>query len=375
MVTGIIAYRFPSRVLGFFFNYSSVREIEVRNTFVALVHRILQFTVLAYIFLYIVWIRKGYQRFQEPRGSSVIKVKGIGRVNISNPHVYPENKVQALWDASEFGIPPIEENAFFIATRKIITYDQTVGICPSALLEKVFCNATHNTCKQGTISNNTLGFQTGNCVPSLEDKTILVCEIEAWCPEEGANSTGTVKNGTDFLCRFRSKTARQCPIFQIGYILQKLKEQDPRINLSALYHQGGLIEIRQNWNCNFDSYKDRTDCFPVYDFDLLQKGDDKLSPGINYRFADKYRMNGIEYRTLTKMFGLRFVLTITGEAGKFDFYFLFLAVGSGISCMVIADFVCEFIFKYIHKNNEQYSQSKISICDLVQDVNIASTKL
>ncbi|CAF1137469.1 unnamed protein product [Adineta steineri] len=269
----------------------------------------------------------------------------------------------------------LEENAFFIATRKIITYDQTVGICPSALLEKVFCNATHNTCKQGTISNNTLGFQTGNCVPSLEDKTIHVCEIEAWCPEEGANSTGTVKNGTDFLCRFRSKTARQCPIFQIGYILQKLKEQDPRINLTALYHQGGLIEIRQNWNCNFDSYKDRTDCFPVYDFDLLQKGDDKLSPGINYRFADKYRMNGIEYRTLTKMFGLRFVLTITGEAGKFDFYFLFLAVGSGISCMVIADFVCEFIFKYIHKNNEQYSQSKISICDLVQDVNIASTKL
>ena len=44
-------------------------------------------------------------------------------------------------------------------------------------------------------------------------------------------------------------------------------------------------------------------------------------------FADKYRVNGIEYRTLTKMYGLRFILTITGEAGQFDFYYLFLAVG------------------------------------------------
>ncbi|CAF4398883.1 unnamed protein product, partial [Adineta steineri] len=55
---------------------------------------------------------------------------------------------------------------------------------------------------------------------------------------------GTVKNGTDFLCRFRSKTARQCPIFQIGYILQKLKEQDPRINLTALYHQVIIFKFR-----------------------------------------------------------------------------------------------------------------------------------
>jgi hypothetical protein len=84
---------------------------------------------------------------------------------------------------------------------------------------------------------------------------------------------------------------------------------------------------------------------------LLQSGDDKQSPGINYRygsirfsfyndrfhlcsgffslnrFADKYRTNGIEYRTLTKMYGLRFVLTITGDARKFDAYYLFLAVG------------------------------------------------
>ncbi len=44
-------------------------------------------------------------------------------------------------------------------------------------------------------------------------------------------------------------------------------------------------------------------------------------------FADKYRSNGKEYRTLTKMYGLRFILTITGNGGKFDLYCLFLSVG------------------------------------------------
>jgi hypothetical protein len=110
--------------------------------------------------------------------------------------------------------------------------------------------------------------------------------------------------------------------------------------------QGGLIEIQQDWQCNFDFDNERKDCFPSYTFKLLQSGDDRLSPGINYRygrtrfswvkfdvisfvdrFADKYRRNGIEYRTLTKLYGLRFVLTITGDGRKFDFYYLFLAVG------------------------------------------------
>jgi hypothetical protein len=64
------------------------------------------------------------------------------------------------------------------------------------------------------------------------------------------------------------------------------------------------------------------------------------------RFADKYRVNGIEYRTLTKMYGLRFILTVTGEGRKFDFYYLFLGVGMFLlkKCHVHLFFnLCELI--------------------------------
>jgi hypothetical protein len=110
----------------------------------------------------------------------------------------------------------------------------------------------------------------------------------------------TVKDDTNFLCRFNRNTDQRCPIFSIGYILENLQDQDSKIDLTALYHQvnelkflftmnfslfleGGLIEIQQNWNCNFDLAKQKKDCFPTLAFHLLQSGNDQQSPGINYR--------------------------------------------------------------------------------------------
>ena len=45
------------------------------------------------------------------------------------------------------------------------------------------------------------------------------------------------------------------------------------------------------------------------------------------RLAEKYHMNGIEYRTLTKIYGLRFVLSVKGEGRRFDAVELFVAIG------------------------------------------------
>ena len=49
--------------------------------------------------------------------------------------------------------------------------------------------------------------------------------------------------------------------------------------------------------------------------------------------------------------------------------------GSGIGCLAIADLVCEFIFLYIHRNNIQFRQNKITVCNLAEDVNTELTKI
>jgi hypothetical protein len=34
-----------------------------------------------------------------------------------------------------------------------------------------------------------IGFFTGKCIPSRENETITVCEMNGWCPEELSAST------------------------------------------------------------------------------------------------------------------------------------------------------------------------------------------
>lgn len=45
--------------------------------------------------------------------------------------------------------------------------------------------------------------------------------------------------------------------------------------------KGGLIQIRQEWICDFD--RNPNHCTPAYQFSVLQNGDDEKSAGINYR--------------------------------------------------------------------------------------------
>jgi hypothetical protein len=97
--------------------------------------------------------------------------------------------------------------------------------------------------------------------------------------------------------------------------------------------------------------------------------------------AHKYRLNNTTYRILSKIHGLRFVVSITGTSGKFNALRLFLAIGrirstividdgrfflltgSGIGYMVIAGLVCDFIMMHVHKSRDRYRAGKVSLVD------------
>jgi hypothetical protein len=95
------------------------------------------------------------------------------------------------------------------------------------------------------------------------------------------------------------------------------------------YSQGGVVKIEITWDCNLDY--DIGYCKPEYSFgrfDLSFKSS-SVAAGYNFRYADKYEVNGIKYRTLIKAYGLRFVIVVNGQARKFDFIPLFLTIGAG----------------------------------------------
>ncbi|CAF1234540.1 unnamed protein product [Adineta steineri] len=379
---------FSAFIFDTFYTYSTVKVVQVPNTFVALLYRLLQLIIFAYIALYIVWYKQGYQQFQEPRGTSIIKVKGIAKVTGNSTISNVGTDSSHLWDTAEYQLPPLENNAFFIATRQTVTYNQVEGNCPSALEDKLICNttSTNDTCPQDQPTPNTFGYFTGKCVDSVQNESVSVCEIHAWCPEELSKSTEYIMNSddvanftvylktvvtftlfnitlrnvrddTNFSCRYDKDNDPRCPIIRIGDILTNLKT-----NKTALLLEGGLIEIRQDWTCNFDFHQSR--CYPTLEFSILQSGDDKNSPGVNYRSGQKYHQNGTDYRILSKIYGLRFVIAISGNGGQFNIVNLFVAIGSGIGFMVIADIVCDAIFTYIHKYRQRYRQGKFSTVEI-----------
>lgn len=50
---------------------------------------------------------------------------------------------------------------------------------------------------------------------------------------------------------------------------------------------------------------------------------------LNYRYADKYLIGDKEHRNLVKAYGLRFIITVNGQARRFDFIPFFLTIGAG----------------------------------------------
>jgi len=101
------------------------------------------------------------------------------------------------------------------------------------------------------------------------------------------------------------------------------------MNYNLNFLKGGVIQIEIRWDCNLDF--DIKNCLPTYSFgrfDLSFKSSLAAS-GFNFRFADKFEVNGKIYRTLVKAYGLRFVIDVTGSARKFDFIPLFLTIGAG----------------------------------------------
>ena len=54
-----------------------------------------------------------------------------------------------------------------------------------------------------------------------------------------------------------------------------------------------------------------------------------------FRYAKYYRENGTEYRTLFKAYGIKFIMSVTGEAGKFNAEPFFINIGSGMALLSI----------------------------------------
>lgn len=121
--------------------------------------------------------------------------------------------------------------------------------------------------------------------------------------------------------------------------------------------KGGVIQIHIEWNCNLDTTKE---CLPKYSFsrfDIPFK-QTTTSSGFNFRYADKFKTGIREERILYKAFGLRFIISVSGTAGKFDIMPLMLTIGAGFGLMSLSVIIADCVMLHCTKDRNFFKKMK-----------------
>ena len=144
----------------------------------------------------------------------------------------------------------------------------------------------------------------------------------------------------------------ECPIFRLEYIINEAEKN--RTERGVLLRTGGVIRIKLDWDCNLD--RSIKLCKPVYSFARLDTPsyEETFSVGFNFRFASYWKRNKKYLRSLTKAYGLRLIISVSGKAGKFDFITLTLNTGSLVGIFGLATFLCDIILLNLTKKASLY---------------------
>eukprot|EP00045_Choanoeca_perplexa_P015391 m.192992 g.192992 ORF g.192992 m.192992 type:complete len:448 (-) comp16971_c0_seq4:56-1399(-) len=389
--------------LGSLFEYDTLKTVHIKSKRVGMIFRLLQLAILGYVVGYGIVYQKGYQERDSAVSSVTSKVKGVA-VTCENLTISSMSECQAddirVWDTSDYVVPPQENDAFFLISNSVQTRNQSQR--PEGWLEDVNASTVGSTrtytcdtdtdCPEFAPSRN--GALNGVCGSNKR------CMIYGWGPVEESyaddlaevpgyprhmpavkNFTVFIKN-TIFFPRFNAKFGntglgndtkayqrsclwntgddRFCPVFRIEDMLTQAGIKSFEDEAMAL---GALITVQIKYNCDLD--QNSKTCEPEYEFTRVDKKDDPLSPGYNFRFA----VHGVapEFenvrRDLYKVYGLRFVFVVSGDAGRFSLVPLLVAFGSGLGLLGLATVIADMLVTKCLRNAQKYYDHKFEIVE------------
>ncbi|KAM8854006.1 P2X purinoceptor 5-like [Synchiropus picturatus] len=360
-------------------DYKTEKYIVAKNHWVGLLYRLFQLSIIGYLIGWVFISKKGYQETDEAIQSSVItKLKGLSVTNTSQSGLL-------VWGPEDYVIPAQGEASLFVVTNSLETHNQKLGYCAeSPKVPEGQCEDDRD-CEPGRILMTGHGVTSGRCV-RREGTSPGTCEIFAWCPVEqvfkpkrpllinAENFTIYIKNFIQFpkfqfsksnvldtsdesylkKCRYDEALHPYCPIFRLGEITKRAGH-----NFQDMATFGGSIGIMIQWDCDLD--KGYSNCHPEYHFTRLDvsPSNHTVAVGFNFRHTRYFRdAAGESYRSLFKVYGVRFNIMVHGKAGKFSIVPTVINVGSGLALMGAGAFFCDMVLLYLIKNGTSYRQRK-----------------
>eukprot|EP01095_Lingulamoeba_sp_RSL-Kostka_P013984 TRINITY_DN594_c1_g1_i2.p1 TRINITY_DN594_c1_g1~~TRINITY_DN594_c1_g1_i2.p1 ORF type:complete len:255 (-),score=76.93 TRINITY_DN594_c1_g1_i2:444-1208(-) len=240
-------------VLNGLLSYTTIKLVKIEDWRLGSIHYLIQFLILVYVVVYVIFFDSGYQGTSEVVGTTTWKVKG------SASQIY--NGSLIIYDAIDVIQPATEVNAIFATTNSIITPEQTRGVWPDPELE---CKSNTDCPVSGTYEE--WGVSVGVCNQSTK-----TCDVQGWGPIEpiDVDLESTVLSGVGnmtILVRanafFTKYNKRRDNIGDGLKLNQNLFSFDQIVkntgySFDQVVERGCIIAIEVQWNCGFDpwSYK------------------------------------------------------------------------------------------------------------------------
>ncbi|XP_059187254.1 P2X purinoceptor 5-like [Centropristis striata] len=361
------------------FDYKTEKYIVAKNKRVGVLYRLIQLSILGYIIGWVFVSKKGYQETDEAIQSSIItKLKGVSVTNTTESGLL-------VWGPEDYVIPPQGEAVLFVVTNFLETPNQNLGYCAeSPRVLDGHCQDNED-CEKGKMVVAGNGIMSGRCLKKDENSS-GTCEIYGWCPIErkfkpkgplltnAENFTIYIKNFIQFpkftfsksnvfettddsylsKCRFDEERHPYCPIFRLGDITRRAG-----YDFKDMATFGGSIGIMIQWECDLD--KGYEYCHPQYHFTRLDVSvaNHSIATGFNFRHTRYFKNStGESFRSLYKVYGVRFNVMVHGKAGKFNIIPTAINVGSGLALMGAGAFFCDMVLLYLMKKGDSYRERK-----------------
>ncbi|XP_053445365.1 P2X purinoceptor 6-like [Nycticebus coucang] len=146
-------------------------------------------------------------------------------------------------------------------------------------------------------------------------------------------------------CQYDPRSSPYCPVFRIGDLVATAGG-----SFEDLALLGGSVGISVCWDCDLDT--GGSDCQPRYSFQLQERS-------YNFRTATHWWEDpGVEAWSLLKLYGIRFDILVTGQAGKFGLIPTAITLGTGAAWLGTVTFLCDLLLLYVDREAHFYWRTK-----------------